>query len=422
MTASATSDGKDPEYTLPSEKGENTPSVNHASKFDSITASEDLQEREAEEKSLLRKIDWNILPLLTLSYLLQFLDKTSLGNTGVMGIIPDTKLVGQEFSWLSSVFYFGYLAASYPLSVAFVKYPLGKVLSISIIAWAIILGCHGAANNFAGLVVLRILLGACESAISPGFSLMTGIWYGALYLKLAEARPQKKQHSFKDTKWEKAQFIEAMVDPKTWIISLIIGVASLANGVVANFGSLIITSLGFDTLTTLLMNLPGSAVSFVATIVLTGLTSRVRRSRILLCICSWLTAILGFLLIRELPTSNKYGRLVGAWLMNAFAAAFPLLLSLLATNVTGFTKKATVQAHFFIFYCAGNIAGPQLFISKEKPRYLTAYNGCIGSLCAVIVLAIILRFYLDWENKRTRSRVCILTPRPKIFSRTIWMK
>jgi ACS family allantoate permease-like MFS transporter len=33
--------------------------------------------------------------------------------------------------------------------------------------------------------------------------------------KLAEARPQKKQHSFKDTKWEKAQFIEAMVDPKT---------------------------------------------------------------------------------------------------------------------------------------------------------------------------------------------------------------
>jgi ACS family allantoate permease-like MFS transporter len=136
---------------------------------------------------------------------------------------------------------------------------------------------------------------------------------------------------------------------------------------------LIITSLGFDTLTTLLMNLPGSAVSFVATIVLTGLASRVRRSRILLCICSWLIAILGLLLIRELPTSNKYGRLVGAWLMNAFATAFPLLLSLLARNVTGFTKKATVQAHFFIFYCAGNIAGPQLFISKEKPRYLVSF-------------------------------------------------
>ncbi|KFZ12691.1 hypothetical protein V502_06973 [Pseudogymnoascus sp. VKM F-4520 (FW-2644)] len=472
MTTSTTSDGGVPEYTQPSEKEVKTSSVDHVYKIDSITASEVLQEREAEEKSLLHKIDWNILPLLTLSYLLQFLDKTSLGNTGIMGIIADTKLVGQEFSWLSSVFYFGYLAASYPMSIAFVKYPLGKVLAISVVAWAIILGCHGAANNFAGLVVLRILLGACESAISPGFSLMTGIWYkpsehatrhgiwflgnsfgglggslmaygvnhieskiatwrwlfiilGVMTLlwglvllfflpdtpltarflnseeqKLAEARPQKKQHSFKDTKWEKAQFIEAMIDPKTWIISLIIGVASLANGVVANFGSLIISSLGFNTLTTLLLNLPGSAVSFVAVIILTGLASRIRRSRIILCICSWLTAILGLLLIRELPTSNKYGRLVGAWLMNTFAAAFPLLLSLLATNVTGFTKKATVQAHFFIFYCAGNIAGPQLFISKEAPRYLTAYNGCIGSLSVVIVLGIVLRFYLDWENKR----------------------
>ncbi|KGO39840.1 Major facilitator superfamily domain, general substrate transporter [Penicillium expansum] len=450
MTASTLKSGV-PECTQPGEQDVKISSHSDLGKIGSITAGEDIQHSKAEEKSLLRKIDWNILPLLTISYLLQFLDKTSLGNTGVMGIIADTKLVGQEFSWLSSVFYFGYLAASYPMSVAFVKFPLAKVLSISAVLWAITLGCHGAAQKFAGLVVLRIFLGAFESAISPGFSLMTGIWYDALYLafssteaslsilkeiwlfiilgvitflwglvllvflpdtpltarflnseerKLAEARPQKKQHSFKDTKWEKAQFIEAMIDPKTWMISVIIGVGSLANGVVANFGSLIITSLGFDTLTTLLFNLPGAGVSLVAVVTLAGISSRVRRSRIILCIVSWIITIVGILLIRQLPTSNKYGRLVGAWLMNSFAASFPLLLSLLASNVTGFTKKTTVQAHFFIVYCAGNIAGPQLFIEKEAPHYLTAYNGCLGSLAVAIGLAVILRFYLDWENKR----------------------
>ena len=45
------------------------------------------------------------------------------------------------------------------------------------IAWAIVLGCHGAANSFIGLCILRVLLGITESTVSPGFSLLTGIWY-----------------------------------------------------------------------------------------------------------------------------------------------------------------------------------------------------------------------------------------------------
>lgn len=57
MTAS-TSDGEVPEYTQLSEKGVKTSSVNDIDKIGSITGSEDLQEREAEENHLLRKIDW----------------------------------------------------------------------------------------------------------------------------------------------------------------------------------------------------------------------------------------------------------------------------------------------------------------------------------------------------------------------------
>jgi MFS transporter, ACS family, allantoate permease len=45
------------------------------------------------------------------------------------------------------------------------------------ICWSIVLACHGAASSFATLAALRFLLGAFESAISPGFSLITSIWY-----------------------------------------------------------------------------------------------------------------------------------------------------------------------------------------------------------------------------------------------------
>ena len=37
--------------------------------------------------------------------------------------------------------------------------------------------CHAACKNFAGLMAARFFLGVSESAVAPGFSLVTGIFY-----------------------------------------------------------------------------------------------------------------------------------------------------------------------------------------------------------------------------------------------------
>ena len=58
-------------------------------------------------KKLIRKIDLTIAPLLAAVYFLQFLDKTTLSYTAVMGIRTDTNLVGQDYSNLSMLFYVG---------------------------------------------------------------------------------------------------------------------------------------------------------------------------------------------------------------------------------------------------------------------------------------------------------------------------
>lgn len=42
----------------------------------------------------------------------QFLDKTSLNYANLLGIKADMNLHGQQYSWLGSIFYFGYLGAS----------------------------------------------------------------------------------------------------------------------------------------------------------------------------------------------------------------------------------------------------------------------------------------------------------------------
>lgn len=60
-----------------------------------------------EARRVLRKIDWHILPLLMGSYMLQYLDKSSINFASVYGLQKGTHLHGQDYSWLSSIFYFG---------------------------------------------------------------------------------------------------------------------------------------------------------------------------------------------------------------------------------------------------------------------------------------------------------------------------
>lgn len=61
----------------------------------------------AHARQVLRKIDLHILPLLMGTYMLQYLDKSSINFASVYGLEEGTNLQGQDYSWLSSIFYFG---------------------------------------------------------------------------------------------------------------------------------------------------------------------------------------------------------------------------------------------------------------------------------------------------------------------------
>lgn len=47
--------------------------------------------------------------------------------------------------------------------------------SINIFLWAIALLCHAACKSFGGLFAARLVLGACEGAITPGFMIVCTI-------------------------------------------------------------------------------------------------------------------------------------------------------------------------------------------------------------------------------------------------------
>ena len=85
--------------------------------------------------------------------------------------------MGQDYSWASSIFYFGYLFAEYPGVAVLQRFPVAKFLGLNIVLWGCILMTTAACSSFAGLATVRFLLGATEATISPGFVAVTGMWW-----------------------------------------------------------------------------------------------------------------------------------------------------------------------------------------------------------------------------------------------------
>ncbi|OQN99475.1 hypothetical protein B0A48_14453 [Cryoendolithus antarcticus] len=130
-----------------------------------------------EERRVKRKIDWMILPYLAVCYAFFYIDKTTLSYAAIFGIREDLKLVGTEYSWLSSIFYFGFLAWAFPTNFLMQRLPIGKYLGFNIFLWGAFLMLQASAKNFTQLAVLRAFAGAAEACSDPSFMLITSMWY-----------------------------------------------------------------------------------------------------------------------------------------------------------------------------------------------------------------------------------------------------
>ncbi|KND91789.1 putative transporter [Tolypocladium ophioglossoides CBS 100239] len=131
----------------------------------------------ADNARVLRRIDFRILPIMLFVYCLQSLDKTTLSYASVFGIINDTHLVGEQFSWLGSIVYLAQLVFQPLIAYSLVRFPVGKFSATMVFCWGAVLCGMSAAHDFGGLLAARFLLGAFEASVAPTFIAIVQMWY-----------------------------------------------------------------------------------------------------------------------------------------------------------------------------------------------------------------------------------------------------
>lgn len=135
------------------------------------------------------------------------------------------------------------------------------------------------------------------------------------------------------------------------------------------FAPIITQGFGFSNFEALLLQMPIGGVQVVFLLIMSPIATFVPHARILSMVVNTLVSMVGMLLLWQLDPSNVAGRVVGLALSVAYVVNIPLSLSLITSNVAGFTKKSVTSATIFVGYCVGNIVGPQLFQANEVPVY-----------------------------------------------------
>ncbi|KAI1621236.1 major facilitator superfamily domain-containing protein [Exophiala viscosa] len=130
-----------------------------------------------DDKKLLRKIDWLLMPLMFSVYYLQYTDKTLLSTASVMGVIEDTHMPANGFSHLAMTFYVSFLVCEPLQSTLIQKFPTAQFLGINVTIWGVVVTMNCVCKGFAPLVVLRVLLGVFESCVAPSLIILTSMWY-----------------------------------------------------------------------------------------------------------------------------------------------------------------------------------------------------------------------------------------------------
>lgn len=120
---------------------------------------DELLSDKARQRKLVRKIDFVVLPLLAITYVLQYIDKTTMSYAAVFDLFTSTGISQGQYSWFASIFYLAYLTAEYPWVFAAQKWRMGKIVGCCVFAWGSVLMMTALCGGFQGLAACRFLLG-----------------------------------------------------------------------------------------------------------------------------------------------------------------------------------------------------------------------------------------------------------------------
>lgn len=192
----------------------------------------------------------------------------------------------------------------------------------------------------------------------------------------------------------------AVKDIKVWLTAIVMGGWGVCVGAFGVFLPTFINQFGFSALETQLYSMIPYAFGFVALVLISWLSDRLKHKTFVILACYSIT-IVGFIVL--LATTNRIALIAGLCIV--LIGVYPGVVVTVAWAVSihgGFLKRAMVIWLSQVFIQGYSMIATQVY--NTPPRFYKGHGIGLG-LCALSIFSIIIMYVIMVKANRDRDRV-----------------
>src|ERR1700753_1673146 len=135
---------------------------------------------EAVLQSAIRKAALRFVPLLTIAYLFNYLDRTSVG-IAALTMNQQLGLTASQFGLAGGVFFLSYSVFEIPSNLLLYRFGAPRWLARIMISWGLVSALNALGVGPNSFYAVRLLLGTAEAGFFPGVTFFLAAWFPAQY-------------------------------------------------------------------------------------------------------------------------------------------------------------------------------------------------------------------------------------------------
>ncbi|KAL5340187.1 putative allantoate permease [Aspergillus crustosus] len=272
---------------------------------------------------------------------------------------------------------------------ALIMYGVGYADNVALANWRVMFLICGGATIACGIVFLLLMPQGPDTA-----------WFlTEEERRIACLRLRSDGFTGDEKVFKKSQVWDALQDPFCWAAVAFAFLGTFASPVL-KFASLVINGFGWSKFNTMLVGLPSGAfqIFFIWATVIGIRITKIPR-------CYWgmavtIVPLVGNIGVAAIPASNKWGVVIFTWLASSISPIMVVSLSLMASNIKGNTKKSATSNAYFILYAVAAVVAPQLWQTRDAPRYIKGIVADIVCFGLIIITFLVYAILVSRENKR----------------------